>query len=430
MRKKDDLLDVCIVGGGFAGLNAALILAENNINCEIFTTGYGASQLWVGTFDFLNYDGTTLQEAFSNFQKDFPAHPYGNLTYSEVKTSFDDFFEKFSEFQSFTKNDQYSNKDVLTLIGNLKPCIGTWGSVFNDFNCLDSETSIILVDFYEFNNSAMELVAKGLRERFQSTFKIMRLSFSRIMEIWNIEVNNEKIDGLSDFRIGNYLDKNLDNLDSLGIYLLEELKIQYPNLDLGKLKYILFPPVLGIRNNEEILEELLNILKIECREIVAFSPSLMSRRFMASFNDKLDKYSMNIHKRFELIDLQRKKLNGDMIWQLIFKDSKGKKKVISSKYSILAMGSVFQTGLFEQKQNFKMKFKELNINIPNKLPTNFELAFLKENFPSNLFVCGAASYCMLENITDDLEIEFGTGLGLAISISYKVSIDIVERLNK
>ncbi|MGV9141966.1 MAG: hypothetical protein ACOC1X_03420, partial [Promethearchaeota archaeon] len=62
---ESDILDVCIIGGGFTGLNCALLLGEEDINCEIYTTGYGASNLWMGTFDFLNYNSIYLKESFN-----------------------------------------------------------------------------------------------------------------------------------------------------------------------------------------------------------------------------------------------------------------------------------------------------------------------------------------------------------------------------
>jgi len=423
-----EILDVCIIGDGFAGLNAARILGKNNLNLEIYTAGYGASQLWVGTFDFLNYQGKNLLDAFTSFKKDIPTHPYCFLTYQEIETSFNEFFSAFPEFHKFTDNGHYSNEPVLTLIGNFKPCIAIWRSIFKDFDKFNPKSSIILIDFYEFNNSAMDLVAKALNENYESDFKVLTLSFTQILREWKIDLNRANIDNLSDFRIGNYFDKNLDDLEKFTEYLIIELQTQYPKIQKEEVKFLLFPPILGIENNVQILEKLKNLLDIECNELVAFSPSLMSRRFMKVFNNILEKNSIKINKRFELSDLKIIEDAEEKIWELTFRNAKKEIKEIKSKYVILAMGTLFQTGLFEGKQDFIKIFQNLGINIPNKLTESFEIVYEKDKESSNLFVCGAASHSFIKSLDEDFEIIYGTGLGLAISSSYIISKHIIRRL--
>ncbi|MBD3253666.1 MAG: hypothetical protein GF383_01160 [Candidatus Lokiarchaeota archaeon] len=429
-NKKKDINDVCIVGDGFAGLNSARLLAKKGINCKLYSKGYGASQLWVGTFDFLDYDGKNLQDAYNNFLNDFPSHPYQNISYNEIETSFNDFFQEFPDLVSFVENGHYLNKSVLTLIGNLKPCIGIWNSICNDYKGFSSDTIVLLIDFQEFNNSAMNLVAKGLRNIYKSLFKVIRLSFSKLLTHWGVNINQTKHEKLSDFRIGNYFDTHYNNLNQFTDYLLTELQDSCPETERDKIQLILFPPILGIKKNKEILGSLENLLGIRCKELVAFSPSLMSNRLMGIFDSKLESLSVDRKKRLELIDLKKGKNKGNMIWELKFKNSKGLNEVIYSKYVILSTGSVFTTGLFENLDNLEKKFNDLNIHIPNKLSQNFEISFDNIGIESHLFVCGAASYLLCDNVNDELEVEYGTGLGLAISTSHKISNYISNKIKK
>jgi anaerobic glycerol-3-phosphate dehydrogenase len=429
-KKNRMVLDVCIVGDGFAGLNSARLLAKKSINCEIFSKGYGASQLWVGTFDFLNYEGDSLQNAFNRFINDFPDHPYSNLSYDEVMESFSEFFQEFPEFHFFLEHENFINKKVLTLIGNLKPCIAIWNSIFNEFDELSSDTIILLIDFYEFNNSAMDLVKRGLESKYKSTFRVVKLSFTEVLSHWGIGKDDKQLDNLSDFRIGNYFDSNYENLSPFCDYLRKQVKKSYPDLEQERVKYILFPPILGIDQNAQIIKSLENHLGICCREVVAFSPSLMSKRLIKIFDSKIESFSITTNKRVELVDLKLAENGGKRVWQLIFKDSKGDEEKVFSQYVIFAIGSVFKTGLFENKHNLELQFKNLDIKIPNNFSSKFEIQISDGRKHSGLFICGAASYMLCENLEDDLEIKYGTGLGLAISMSYRISNCISDRVRK
>ena len=63
-------VDVIIIGGGFAGMNTARLLSKKKINCEIFTSGFGASNLWVGTIDLLKSQKTDLDKEFNQFKNE------------------------------------------------------------------------------------------------------------------------------------------------------------------------------------------------------------------------------------------------------------------------------------------------------------------------------------------------------------------------
>ncbi|TFG08638.1 MAG: FAD-binding protein, partial [Promethearchaeota archaeon] len=61
MKASNYSKDVIIIGGGFAGMNAARLLSQEKITCEIYTSGFGASNLWVGTIDLLKCQGNNLE---------------------------------------------------------------------------------------------------------------------------------------------------------------------------------------------------------------------------------------------------------------------------------------------------------------------------------------------------------------------------------
>jgi anaerobic glycerol-3-phosphate dehydrogenase len=420
---ESNILDVCIIGGGFTGLNCALLLGKEDINCEIYTTGYGASNLWMGTFDFLKYDSIYLKESFNEFKKQFPEHPYKWFNFDEINSALSQFFDNFPQIKYFQDQNRMLNKNVLTSIGTLKPCLGIWQSLFYDFDSLNTDSNLILVGFHEFNNSALHLVKKALEENFESNFYLLNLSFNELST--KIEKENKgkgsiSTSKLSEFKLGRFFDSNYNNMKIFSDLIKEALKRQISEIPQEAISYYLFPPILGIDRNEEILENLSSSLDTNCHELIALSPSLIANRLMNLYEKKLKNFGIKTNKGKKLIGLDLEKIDRQKFWKLKFEDNKGDVETILSKVVIFSNGTMFQAGMFETIKKMNEGFERIKIDIPNKLDQNFQLTKKEEDGNSNLFVCGAALYNFTEQISDEVEIEFGTGLGLSVISSYKV----------
>jgi anaerobic glycerol-3-phosphate dehydrogenase len=421
---ESNILDVCIIGGGFTGLNCALLLGKEDINCEIYTTGYGASNLWMGTFDFLNYRSIYIKESFNDFKKQFPEHPYKWFNFEEVNNALLRFFDDFPQIKYFQDQNRMLNKEVLTSIGTLKPCLGIWHSLFYDFKSLNTESNLILVGFNEFNNSALHLVKKALEENFESNFYLLSLSFNELST--KIEGEDKGKGGssaskLSEFKLGRFFDSNYNEMEIFSDLVREALKRQISEIPQEDISYYLFPPILGIDKNKEILENLSSSLDSNCHELIALSPSLIANRLMNLYAAKLKNFGIKTNKGRKLIGLDLEKLDKQKVWNLKFEDNKGDTETILSKAVIFSNGTMFQAGMFETIRKMKQGFERIKIDLPNKLDQNFQLTKNKEDDPSNLFVCGAALYNFTDQISDEVEIEYGTGLGLSVISSYKVA---------
>lgn len=432
MNDATDMLDVCIVGGGFAGMNAARTLSKKGINCEIYSSGYGASQLWAGTMDFLKFSSDDLEKSFREFKDEFPNHPYKHLDFHEAKQALLDFEFDFPEFTFFTKNGKLTNRPVLTTIGNLKPCVGMWGTIFHDFELLGMNTKTILIDFREFNNSVMDLVAKGLSERFRGRFEVLTLSINEIIQKWESEGNTIDLGlKLSENVIANYFDKHADEVDMLASYIRNEMEKEFPELLESPINYYLFPPVLGIKNNRKIVEILSEELKAKCKELVALSPSLMSKRLFHSFEEKLKDLSIKINNEWTLERLEIESNSLKWNWKCHFENKKKEQKIVRSKYLILATGSLFPSGFVGSEEIMKKNFEKHSILVPNRLKNTLELTFQADvNENTRIFVCGSVSYVFMGGITDEEEIKYCTGLGLAIATSVKVANAIINELKR
>ena len=430
MSKDSKFLDVCIIGGGFTGMNLARILAEKKVISEIYTSGIGASQFWVGTVDFLNYNKEDLKHSFTEFKSNNLKHPYKRLEWDLINFSFKDFFLAFPNFEFFENNGDLSNRYVLTTLGNLKPCIGIWNTIFHNFDSLNNDSIVILVNFIEFNNSTMHLVEKSLKDNFPGKFFVLEVSFIKLVQDWDTNEQISQLQGaLTEIKIADFFDNNLEKIEIIADYIKSEVVKQLKNIQQNKIICYIFPPVLGIRKEQEIIKKLSKILNAECKELVAISPSIMSKRLNNEFENRLQKLDIGINKNLILTNIKKIRDKGDITWELTFSDKKGNKETIKAKFVVLAIGTMFLEGIFSELNDLKRIFNSFSISLPNSFSDSFELLFnSRDNQKTGIFACGSAIYLFVEGITDNEEIKYGTGLGLSIATSAKVGEKILEYL--
>ncbi|HEY0090042.1 MAG TPA: hypothetical protein VGB37_14445, partial [Candidatus Lokiarchaeia archaeon] len=336
----------------------------------------------------------------------------------------------FPNFTYFENNGNLSNRDVLTTLGNLKPCIGIWNTVFHNFNALNNDSVVILVDFIEFNNSTMHLVEKSLKDNFPGKFFILELSFIKLLQDWDA---NEQISQfqrtLTEIKIADFFDNNLEKIKIIADYIKSEIVKQLKNVQQNKIKCYIFPPVLGIRKEQEIIKQLSKILNAESKELVAISPSIMSKRLNNEFENRLQELHIGINKNLILTNLKKGSDKGNLVWELIFSDKKGNKETIKAKYVVLAIGTTFLEGIFSELNDLKSIFQGFSISLPNTFSDSFELIFNSNlDQKSGIFACGSAIYLFVEGLTEEEEIKYGTGLGLSIATSAKVGEKILKYL--
>ena len=418
-----DVCDVCIVGGGYSGMNLARLLTKNGINCKIYSAGYGASNLWAGTVDLLNFPCENLTVELAKFQVSIPQHPYSKIGMDLINNSLDEFFESFPDLFAFKDGKNYINQPILTMLGNLKLCVGLWNTIFRDFDKLNSESICVLIEFEEFNNSAMYLVTKGLQSQFPGTFLVLSLSLSEILVQIDPElakkIQNDKI---SLNNLASFFDSHNLSMGIFANYIKKEVEIQYPKEHSDKISYYLFPPVLGIEPRK-IISSLNNHLHGECFELAALTTSLMSRRLFTQFEQKLELLSSKINKGFILTSLERNGLN----WNCIFEKAKGEKIQVLAKNVVIATGSLFIKGFLADEVATANKFNELDLEFPGGLGVNFEINSTKHS--SKIFAIGSAAFLMSQ-CTDEDEYRDGTGLGVSISSSYAVAQKIIQETKK
>lgn len=406
--------DVCIIGAGFAGMNAARLLAKQGISCAIYSSESGASNLWSGSFDVLNYPGDNLALELAKFQVALPAHPYQKQNLDSIHNSLEDFFSVFSRLHAFKNEEEglFINHPILTPFGNMKLCAGVWDTIFHQFDSLTPESTCILVEFQEFPDSTMHLIAKGLQEKFSSRFLVLTLSLQEFFQRTNEDlIEDLKNQKLSTTKLASFFDEKTIHMSSLANYIKEILPKQHDSIDLDEISYYFFPPILGVDKTQTILTNLESYLGAECRELILFSPSIMSARLYQQFSRKLKILSVPVQKGYILKEITR----SEDSW-LCTIQNEGVIHQIKSKFLILATGSIFLDGIMSDLPQLGTRFTQLGLEYPNSIGRHLEVRSTGAH--SRIFVIGTASFLFSTDLSFGDEVHDGSGLGLAISTSY------------
>ena len=227
------VLDVCIVGAGFSGMNLARLLGEYNqkrsenklndnhssiyIDFQLFNSSMGASGFWAGSVDVMHSKKIILAESFEEFKNRVPSNPYGMLNYDSARDAlieFDSKFPKISIFKNAENPPRIINQRIITILGKTKYSTGAWSSIFSNFEELNNESCIALINFIEFNNSSMHLVSNGLAESTGGKYPVVDISLRECYEMLETDKDPQKfLQHLSECKIGRFLDDNCKNME-------------------------------------------------------------------------------------------------------------------------------------------------------------------------------------------------------------------------
>lgn len=409
--------EVCIIGAGFAGLNAARLLAKSQISSVLIDGGFGASNFWAGTVDTLDHSNDEGFLQLSQFQQEHKNHPYQHLNQKDLFEALCEFEKAFPSIKIFQNDQRIINRQVLTTLGNLKPTSGLWKTIFHQFDQISSKTLGILIEFEEFELSSMHLLAKGLFDQFPGNYRVLKLSLDTLFKKIHPKYGKNIRDGkISVNSLGKFFEDAKDEISKIAKFIQSNIREQIPKIREDHIQFYLFPPILGIENSSEIISNLHAELNTNVYEIISLSPSILANRLIEQYHSYIGKSKLiSKEKGLSLINLSR----NERTWKLELENGNKESKIIRCKAIIIACGSIFLQGIFESTSLLTELFKENELELSHPIGPNFEVT--SSTFSSNLFIIGSALFHFDENLLDDDEINHGTGLGLAITSSYKVS---------
>ncbi len=167
MRQRDTI----VIGGGFAGLMAAIASAKNDKNTTVILYGSGSFPLNSGLIDILGYDAAhrPIQDPLAALEQLPEEHPYRRIG-TEAVAEGAAFFQKIMEEQGFPYvGSLHEQQQVVTPVGTLKPsCLVPPSMQAPDFAGKD----IVVVGIKGLKDCYPEMQAANLRETLGESVKV------------------------------------------------------------------------------------------------------------------------------------------------------------------------------------------------------------------------------------------------------------------
>ena len=156
--------DVIVIGGGIAGLFAAITAARRGRQVLLMTKGVGALAIAGGTIDVYGYDanGAAVRSPASALAELDPEHPYARIGQDKLG-------QAMQAFLSLCANEGYPYKGVLqenlwipTALGRLKPTC--FVPMTMDAARLKTAENVHVIGFEGLKDYSPNVIAAGLTQ--------------------------------------------------------------------------------------------------------------------------------------------------------------------------------------------------------------------------------------------------------------------------
>lgn len=260
-------VDAIVVGAGVAGLTAAKIIGEGGFQVLVIASGYGCSQASSGTIDVLGrYEGkcvVDVESALEKFVKENPWHIYALAGKKTVLSALSD-FQLRSE--GLYAGGGGRNMKIITPLGTVKSTYLVQSTMLNASPEALAGSKVILIAFPGLTGYAPHIIAGKMRSE-------------------GIEVKTVKLDlpAISPFQLASSIESSPEVLTDK---LREENAKNYD--------WVVFPPVLGLRNVRETWQVVEEKLETRVVELPSFPPSVPGKRLYFSLRSQCEKAGVEI----------------------------------------------------------------------------------------------------------------------------------------
>ncbi|MBS7248191.1 MAG: FAD-binding protein [Candidatus Jordarchaeales archaeon] len=260
-------VDVLIVGAGVAGLTAAEIIGEGGFQVLVLASGYGCSQASSGTIDVLGrYKGENVldvEAALEKFVEEKPWHIYALAGKKTVLNALSDF--------QFRSGGLYAggggrNMKIITPLGTVKSTYLVQFTMLNaSFESL-AESKVMLVALPGLTGYAPHIIAGKMRNK-------------------GIDVKMTKLDlfATSPFQLASSVESNPE-------VLIEKLR----EVGAGDHDWVVFPPILGLRNVKETWQVVEEKLGTRVVELPSLPPSVPGKRLYFLLRRRCEKAGVSV----------------------------------------------------------------------------------------------------------------------------------------
>ena len=156
--------DVIVIGGGLAGLFAAITAAKRGRQVMLVTKGVGAIAIGGGSIDLLGYDaqGVPVRDPVAAMDGLSADHPFAILGHQRVETAVQSFLGLCAAEGYPYLGDLQHNQWIPTALGRLKPTCLTPLSM--NASSLKTATDVTVVEFEGLKDYCGRVMVDGLRQ--------------------------------------------------------------------------------------------------------------------------------------------------------------------------------------------------------------------------------------------------------------------------
>ena len=337
--------DVIVIGGGLAGLTAAITAAGRGKKVTLMTSGAGTLAIGGGTIDILGYaaGSTPVKTPRSGLANLPPEHPYSKIG-SETVGEAVDFFLNICREEGFAYTGGLDRLQWLpTAIGTLKPSCLVPQTM--DMDAVLKATHVLVVGFVRLKDYFPELISKGLNK------------------IPGYQKNYEQVlvdPGFTDGRDVTTLDiaRWLDTIQGQQACREQLAKFIKPGTA------VIIPPVLGTRPGYAVRDTLETMLNCKFVESVILPTAITGLRLRAMLMNRAKKLGVTVmeqaHAAWAVQD-------GDRVTAVVTSNI-DRERSYSTQAVILATGGFFGGGIAADPDSVR----EIVFNLPVTAPTDRE----------------------------------------------------------
>lgn len=334
--------DVIVIGGGLAGLTAAITAAGRGKKVTLMTSGAGTLAIGGGTIDILGYlegGGAPVATPRTGLNSLPPEHPYSKIGTETIAAAVE-FFLTLCQEEGFAYRGSLDQVQWLpTAIGTLKPsCLVP---LTMDMTALQAASQVAVVGFTRLKDYYPELVIKGLSKLpgYQKQYE-------------KIEIDPGFIGGrdVSTLDIARWLD-TIQGQQACREQLSKQLK---PG------SVVIIPPVLGVRPSYAVKDTLEKMLNCTFVETVIMPTAVTGLRLRAMLLKRAKKLGVNIMEQAHAAWATQ---DGNRVTAVVT-GNLDRERAYNTKAVILATGGFFGGGLVAEHNSVSEPILKLPVTAP------------------------------------------------------------------
>jgi glycerol-3-phosphate dehydrogenase subunit B len=279
--------DVLVLGGGVAGLTAAMSARRSGCSVAVLQKAKGATAMSSGAVDVATVLNSVVNEgwfrpfrqrevfadAVDELAMRIPGHPYARIG-AEGRQRLPEALSLFREMTAeigMTARDDGANMVLATQLGTFKPVAMCPESLALDFSTLQAGDHIGLLDIEDAGGYDMESAGAMMQWTFKEANPGITISIIRVPAVFSKLGPAESAGALAT--------RLTSEEDQAALDSAVQEAVKGAQLDLT---HLLLPPILGTAPNLERWRSLNEKLGVRTFEVLSLPPSAPGRRLIAS----------------------------------------------------------------------------------------------------------------------------------------------------